>query len=192
MKSGLLIAFAPGSRGFLLAKWLYRNGIIHTPFVPDSVEYRIDGDNHHLIGFYNDVLFSFNDRTRDLFWELQSLLYAPSQDHERVRSILAHSQYPALPSQSTKRNVMFTHHASAAGLQTLSSVLDADVLRITFADWQQLEDSYLRKYQAVTHNHTEYLEREYKEFLQDMDFAININVDRVRDLDLDHVLEILG
>ena len=77
MPSTLIVAFAPGARGFTLGKWLLNNKIACACMNSGSEFKEV---NHTFVPWYNDVLFYFNNDTRDTYFKINELLLDNSSD----------------------------------------------------------------------------------------------------------------
>jgi hypothetical protein len=80
-----------------------------------------------------------------------------------------------------------THHSTEIGLQRLKEILNATLIRITFLDAAQATESLVRK--AQLDNIVLNFDHQYVPFLKKFDFAINVTLDQVNQLDLDFLKE---
>jgi hypothetical protein len=190
VSKNLILAFAPGSRGFLLSKWLYNNQLINAIFEkyhPSKLSYTIDGDNHSLTPFYNDVLFYWNTDSKEIYFKIEKELNKIPCDYAALTQLLATSKF--LPSKENDRyNLILSHYGSSHGLLALKKVLNAQVIRIIL-DNSEANDCYYRKF--GTHNGNSIIATTYYPFTENFDFAINVKLSQVENLDLDFLKELL-
>jgi hypothetical protein len=195
VSKNLILAFAPGSRGFLLSKWLYNNQLINVVFPPSDTSYVIDGNNHSLTPFYNDVLFSWDDtNSKKTYFNIEKEFQTTQCDHAVLAQLLSTSKF--LPEkQNSRYNLILSHHGSNHGLSTLKTILNAQVIRITLTN-SEIKDCYLRKF--VNHKGNsrpsksavlDILSTTYYPFLENFDFAINIKLSQVENLKLDFLIK---
>jgi len=182
MPSTLIVAFAPGARGFTLGKWLLNNNIACACMNSGS-EFR--EVNHTFVPWYNDVLFYFNNETRDTYFKINELLLDNNSNSTQLLELIGTSKHIPLDNQTTPALVL-THHATPQGLAKLKKALDGTVIRITFSNADQALQSMYRKMQLdnVTTFYESTYQSEYIPFLQDFDFAINVKLDQVNLFDL--------
>jgi hypothetical protein len=183
MYKNILLAYAPGSRGFMLGKWLIINGLATPKGNISGRNIQIDGVNDSFTPFYNDALF-FPSGTQ-IFDNVNKLLTNPeSSVNDLVKIITTSKDQPLAPAS----NLIMTHHASESGLEKLGKAFNAHVLRVTFADRDQARDAQIRKSVLegwITDVAEEFLEKEYFPFIRNFSYSIDITMDQVNNLELD-------
>ena len=196
----LIVAFAPGSRGFLLSKWLYNNKLINVAVVENSSElpYIIDGDNHSLTPFYSDVLFHWDDtNSKEIYFQIEEELKKTKCNHAVLSQLLNTSKL--VPDNSNNRyNLILSHCGLGNELLALKTVLHAQVIRIMLTD-SEIRDCYHRKFITPTRNNKtprppkntilDTLATTYYPFKENFDFAINITLSQVENLELDFLIK---
>jgi hypothetical protein len=193
VSQNLIVSFAHNARGFLLSKWLYSKGIVECCVNPTNLEFKIDTTNHDLVPFYNDVLFSWQTPVEKVMFNLlQRELEIVRSPDTTIREILAQSNCKPHTGHS-KYNLVLTHVSSYIGLKKLASILDAKVIRITFKDTAQADETFYRIVEKNSPLEAYDYERDnYYRFVANYDFCINVDLDRVIDLDLDFLVKELA
>lgn len=184
----LIVAFAPGARGFTFGRWLLNNKIAHA-YKNTSSEFK--EVNHTFVPWYNDVLFCFDNDTRDTYLKINKLLLDDNSDFNQLLELISTTKHMPLKNQ-TIPGLVLTHHATSQGLKKLKKALNGTVIRITFLDAEQATQSMHRKMQLdniTTFNQSTY-QTDYIPFLEDFDFATNVKLDQVNLLDLDFLKEL--
>jgi hypothetical protein len=194
MSRNLVVAFCPGARGFLLSRWLCKNIGANTyshlfPNNLNSVEYNFSGNNHVFTPFYNDLLFLWKEKTKPVFNSIESELNSPDPSLAKLKNMLELSNHKP-PDHLDGYSLIHTHHASSTGLQALSLALDAKLIRITLNNQEQGRQCYERKFGTPCSN-LETLEQNYYPFIQNFDFSINVELNKVINLDLNFLKEML-
>ncbi len=191
MNRNLIIAFAPGSRGFLLSKWLYNNRVVRTVSPPSNQEYIFDGDNHQVAPFYNDVLFTPTDQTKIIYDKINDEIIKDEYDYVLLKKLIKTSkQKPPIINDLNQYNLILSHHSSYTGLATLGTILNAKIIRITLADTEQAKQCYQRKFNKIAKE--QWLSTSYYPFIDNFDFAINIKLGTIEKLELDFLLKELA
>jgi tellurite resistance-related uncharacterized protein len=192
MPSTLIVAFAPGARGFTLGKWLLNNKIACACMNSGS---EFNEVNHTFVPWYNDVLFHFNSETRDTYLKINELLLDTNLESSELMELIGTSKHIPFKTQTIPALVL-THHATPQGLIKLKKALNGTVIRITFSDEEQASQSMHRKMKLdndylvamqldnVTTFYESIYQSEYIPFLEDFDFAINVKLDQVNLFDL--------
>jgi hypothetical protein len=196
----LIVAFAPGSRGFLLSKWLYNNKLINVVGVENSFElpYVINGDNHSFTPFYSDVLFHWNDtNSKEIYFKIEEELKKTKCNHAVLSQLLTTSKL--VPDNHNNRyNLILSHCGLGNELLALKTVLQAQVIRIMLTD-SEIQDCFRRKFiTQIKNNKTlwppknivlDLLATTYYPFKENFDFAINIKLSQVENLELDFLIK---
>jgi hypothetical protein len=181
----LILAFAPGSRGFLLSKWLYNNQLVNLVYPPSDNFYITDSNNHALNPFYNDVLFCWNDDSKDTFFKIKKEIEKTNCDYTLVEQLLGTSKF--LPNTHNDRhNLILSHQGSMHGLSALKTILNSLVIRITLTE-SEINECFIRKFGNL--DFTEHTAKEYYSFKENCDFAINVSLSQVKNLELDFLIK---
>lgn len=192
MPKNLIISFARNARGFLLANWLYSKGIINcygNPIVP-SFNLTREDTNHGLVPFYNDVLFGWGTpEEKEIFTQLHNQLITVGSSVDVIKELFAKSKRLPVLTTNKKYNLILTHLSGYVSLKKLADILDAKVIRITFKDTAQADETYYRRPLDVpSPDAYDYARDDYYRFVVKYDFCINVELDNLLDLDLDFLL----
>lgn len=178
--SNIIIAYAPGSRGATLGKWLLVNNFVQAKGNHGKT-IKQTATNHTFTPYYNDVLFCFNHSSEKTFKLIEQQLDDPESTIENITQLVNCSH-----DQVSSTGLILTHHASESGLYKLSQVLNATVIRVVFRDVQQARDAQIRKSQIEnwpSNVSDHYLEKHYYPFINKFHFGIDITLDQINTFD---------
>jgi hypothetical protein len=178
----IIVAFAPGAKGFALSRWLLNNKLV---FALADAGPQFKEINHTLAPWYNDVLFYYNNSSQDVYLTIDQMLSDPDSSDNTIKELIATSKN--IPFEHALPGLVMTHHSTEIGLQRLKEILNATLIRITFLDAAQATESLVRK--AQLDNIVLNFDHQYVPFLKKFDFAINVTLDQVNQLDLDFLKE---
>ena len=190
----IIIAFAPGSYGYKLGKWLANNQlstIDHNMF--DMINYTNDllKNNHNYLGYFSDILLS-SGRQEDT---VKKELVGHFPDFNLIKKILANSN--TIPKKTHNTHLILTHYTQYRVLYELSKMFNnSKVIRIIFDSQDQAIDALKRK--RLLENQKFDLNNDwgdlcdnYFPFLNEFKFSIDIPVNKVEKLELNFLKELL-
>ena len=191
----IIIAFAPGSYGYKLGKWLGNNQLALVDHrMSDMTSYANDllKNNHNYLGCFSDILLSSGQQEDTVKKELVG--HFP--DFNLIKKILANSN------TITKKihngtHLILTHYAQYRVLYELSNMFNnSKVIRIIFDSQDQAIDAINRKRSLdnqkfdLTNDWGDLCDN-YFPFLNEFKFSIDIPVNKVEKLELDFLKELL-
>jgi hypothetical protein len=143
-----IVSFAPGARGFKLAKFLINNQLAHSDYF--SPFFHNDSQNtHHFQTAFTDVLLNWwTPEQKKSFLKTQSLIFSYGQDTDWVQQELHQNLLTSdfCPRNPDLPHVICVHFPSLFGLRLLSNVCNAaKVIRITFDSVEQAKSTLERK-----------------------------------------------
>jgi hypothetical protein len=182
----LIVAFPPGAYGHRLGKWLVNNQIARIFNGYTQLDYS-EPDNHNYQGYYSDTMFSEN---------LSNELIQHPNNRDKIYKLLDLSNYKPID-LSDKYNLILTHYPTFRSLYELKLIFkNSKVIRITFNNQEQAQQTLSRK--RILVNDTYDINKDlgnlcdnYFPFLYNYNFCINVPIDRVINLDLDFLKELL-
>lgn len=191
MPKNLILAFGPGSKGFLLSKWLYKNNLVNLLCPPKNTNLIVDNINHHLSPLYNDVLFYWaNEKQKQIYQEIETELSSVNIDILKIKKLLSLSQHKTPTSSNNPYNLILSHHHTKDGLYALRSGLDATLCRITVRDLSQAQECHKRKFGHMSLNG--YSNNYWQPWTESFDLSIDIALDKILELDIDFLKEKLS
>ena len=191
----IIIAFAPGSYGYKLGKWLVNNQLStvdHNMF--DMISYTNDllKNNHSYLGCFSDILLSSGQQEDTIKKELVG--HFP--DFNLIKKILANSN--TIPKKThNNTHLILTHYTQYRVLYELSKMFNnSKVIRIIFESHDQAIGAIKRKRSLDNqkfdlNNDWGDLCDNYFPFLNEFKFSIDIPVNKVEKLELDFLKELL-
>ena len=186
----IIIAFAPGSYGYKLGKWLISNKLATV----NNLQYIVDSslNNHHYCGYFSDVLLS-DGKQEDT---VKKELIGHFPNFNLIKSILSDSEH--LPNNFTNgTRLILTHYTQYRLLYELSLFFNnAKIIRIVFESHDQAIGAIKRK--RSLDNQTFDLNNDwgdlcdnYFPFLNEFKFTIDVPVNKVKNLELNFLKELL-
>jgi len=191
----IIIAFAPGSYGYKLGKWLANNQIVfvdHNMFVMTHYANDLLKTNHSYLGCFSDVLLS-SGQQEDI---IKKELVGHFPDFNLIKKILADST--TIPNKKhNNKHLILTHYSQYRVLYELSKMFNnSKVIRIIFESHEQAIDAINRKRSLDNqkfdlNNDWGDLCDNYFPFLNEFKFSIDIPVNKVEKLELDFLKELI-
>lgn len=192
----LIIAFAPGSYGHKLGKWLINNEVVNKLNPTRSLEYagNLLDNNHNYPTYFSDVLLPGGTigTTEDY---IQKELAGHIPNFDLINNILKNSKAIYNPNPN-KYNLILTHYSRYRTLFELSNIFKSKTIRIVFDTPEQAQNAMERKRKLDNQDFD--LDKEcgdlcdnYYPFLHKFNFTIDIPVNNVVNLDLEFLKVLL-
>lgn len=193
----LLISFYPGSRGFLLAKWLQLNNLVRSCGALSDDNLNVIGDNHHLTPLFADLLLNLhNDAAAVLkFTELHAQLETTDIDITRVKELINTSTlqpniFDRVSNDCNVPYLLLTHYGSDISINNWKKIFsNIQIIKIVFENQQEFELSHQRKF-LETPPETDY-KFYWTHYGRPHPGSINLTVTDLADLKLDFLKDIL-
>ena len=191
----IIVAFAPGSYGHKLGKWLVNNQLSTVDYsMVDIISYTNDllKNNHSYLSCFSDILLSSGQQEDTIKKELVG--HFP--DFNLIKKILANST--TIPNKThNSTHLILTHYAQYRILYELSLLFNnAKIIRVVFESHDQAIGAIKRKRSLDNqkfdlNNDWGDLCDNYFPFLNEFKFSIDIPVNKVEKLELDFLKELL-
>jgi len=191
----IIIAFATGSYGYKLGKWLVNNQLLTVDHrMSDMTSYANDllKNNHNYLGCFSDILLSSSQQEDTIKKEL----FGQIPDFNLIKKILANSNNIPKKTHNNTRLIL-THYSQYRILYELTHIfIKSKIIRITFESEDQAINALKRK--RLLDNQQFDLNKDwgdlcnnYFPFLNEFKFSIDIPVNKVEKLELDFLKELL-
>jgi len=189
----LLISFFPGTRGFLLAKWLHSENVAQgvNTLKSSKALLKFNDTNHDLVPAYADIVLRYtSEKEKILYTEFNQLMSLPNLDIDVLKDLLSTSTY--IPRHTSAiPYIIMTHIGSTISLSNWKKVFpNIKTLTVTCKDRLQFDDAYLCKYGDLV-----YVENDWNkhgaDFVNSIDADILVPLDDVISLNLNHLKGIL-
>jgi len=167
----VLIAFAPGSYGFLLGKWIINNKIAQPKDVDLPLVYNFNDNNHNYGPYYSELFLNSNN-------EFQEQLQLGMVEVEKLPKY----ESTALP------KLILTHIGNNSTLEILSKLfVNIRIIKILLNKTEAAE-SFTRKFNNTDAGRwiSHYT---YSEFIDSPGPDINVTVEQIINLNLDWIKE---
>jgi hypothetical protein len=189
----IIVAFAPGAYGYKLGKWLANNRLANINNFENFVYYNsTDKNNHNYVGCFSDVLLSFG-QTEDY---IKKELIGHFPNLHLITDILSSSI--SMPFKLVNaQQLILTHYSQYRVLYELSNLFtESKIIRITFDSQDQAIDAIKRKRSLDKKpfdliNDWGDLCDNYFPFLHKFKFTIDVPVNKVENLELDFLKELV-
>ena len=188
-QSYLLVSFFPGTRGFLLAKWLHSENVAQglNTLKASRASLRFNDTNHDLVPAYADIVLRYtSDKEKITYTEFNRLLCLPNLDTDVLKELLLTSKYVPRHTLDTPYIIM-THIGSTISLYNWKKVFpNIKTMKIICKDRVQFEDAYFRKYGDLV-----YIENDWTkhgaDFVNSTDADIVVPLDDIMSLNLEYL-----
>lgn len=187
----LLISFYPGARGFLLAKWLYRQELVTGVWRIKNADLKLDSTNHDIHSAFADLIFCYDtDKDKEFYNQFNAEILSTNCDVDKIKNILSQSRaHPNTPvvGQFNGPCLLLTHLGSDIALDNMRKIFtDLTVIKIVFDSYQEYLECHERKYSNLDFADNDWIVNG-KDYIKEYHNGINVKFADVRQLNLDYL-----